>query len=208
MSKTEHPLHALKSYLPENSFEQVTFFLQHYKVHLTITKQRQSVLGDYRNAINGKNHRISVNGNLNKYSFLITLLHELAHLLAFEKYGNNIPAHGKEWKFIYSMLLKDFIDRKVFPADINTALNASVQNPAASSCAEEGLMRVLRRYDENKKDIVPLEDIPRNAYFITKDGRCFKKGEQLRKRFRCTEKNTGLVYLISPLYEVKMLNQN
>src|SRR4051794_28625310 len=105
MSKTEHPLHALKSYLPENSFEQVTFFLQHYKVHLTITKQRQSVLGDYRNAVNGKNHRISINGNLNKFSFLITLLHELAHLLAFNKYGNRTMAHGKEWKFIYSTLL-------------------------------------------------------------------------------------------------------
>jgi SprT protein len=205
MSKTEHPLQALKSYLPENSFEQVTFFLQHYKVHLTITRQRQSVLGDYRNAVNGKNHRISINGNLNKFSFLTTLLHELAHLLAFSKYGNRIMAHGKEWKFIYSTLLKDFINRKIFPSDIEAALNESVQNPAASSCAEEGLMRVLRRYDENKKDINLLEEIPPGAYFITKDGRVFKKGEQLRKRFRCTEKNTGMVYLISPLYEVKLL---
>jgi SprT protein len=204
-NKSEHPLHALKSYLPENSFDQVAFFLQHYKVHLTVTKQRQSVLGDYRNAVNGKNHRISVNGSLNKFSFLITLLHELAHLLAFEKYGNRILAHGKEWKIIYGILLKDFISKKVFPADVETALNQSVQNPAASSCAEEGLMRVLRRYDENKNGIVLLEEIPHGAYFITRDGRVFKKGEQLRKRFRCTEKNTGLVYLISPVYEVKLL---
>ena len=112
MSKTEHPLHALRSYLPEDSFDQVAFFLQHYKVHLTVTRQRQTVLGDYRNAVNGKNHRISVNGNLNKYSFLITLLHELAHLLAFEKYGNRILAHGKEWKSVYSNILKDFVDQK------------------------------------------------------------------------------------------------
>ncbi len=205
MPKTEHPLHALKSYLPENSFDQVAFFLQHYKVHLTITTQRQSVLGDYRNAMHGKNHRISVNGNLNKFSFLITLLHELAHLLAFEKCGNHIQAHGKEWKFIYSELLKDFISKKIFPPDIEHALQDSVQNPAASSCAEEGLMRVLRKYDEKKKDTVLLEEIARGTFFKTKDGRVFQKGKKLRKRFRCTEKNTGLVYLISPVYEVKAI---
>ncbi len=205
MSKTEHPLKALAEYLPENSFEQVAYFLQHYKVHLTITRQRNSVLGDYRNAINGKNHRISVNGNLNKYAFLITLLHELAHLLAFEGHGNRIQPHGKEWKTIYSILLKDFITKKIFPNDVEQTLQASVQNPAASSCAEEGLTRVLRRYDEKVENVLLLEEVPKGSYFITKDGRVFKKGEQLRKRFRCTEKNTGLVYLISPLYEVKII---
>jgi len=206
MPKTEHPLQQLKAYLPENSFEQVAFFLQHYKVHLTITAQRESVLGDYRNAINGKNHRISVNGNLNKFSFLITLLHELAHLLAFENYGHRIQAYGKEWKLIYSELLRDFIGKKIFPPDIEHALRDSVQNPAASSCAEEGLMRVLRKYDQKKNDVVLLEEIPRGAFFITKDGRIFQKGEKLRKRFRCTEKNTGLIYLFSPIHEVKMIS--
>jgi hypothetical protein len=67
------------------------------------------------------------------------------------------------------------------------------------------LTRVLRRYDEKKNDIYLLEEIPPGVYFKTKDGRIFQKGEKLRKRFRCTEKNTGLVYLISPLYEVKVM---
>ncbi|MBV9962512.1 MAG: hypothetical protein JO072_09725, partial [Parafilimonas sp.] len=81
----------------------------------------------------------------------------------------------------------------------------SVQNPAASSCAEESLMRVLRKYDENKKNISLLEELPRGAYFKTKDGRIFQKGEQLRKRFRCVEKNTGLIYLFSPVHEVRLV---
>jgi hypothetical protein len=205
MPKIEHPLEQLRSYLPENSFDKVVYFLHHYKVHLTITAQRQSVLGDYRNAVQGKNHRISINGNLNKFSFLITLIHELAHLVAFETYGNKILAHGKEWKFIYSNLLKEFITIKIFPDDIETALHHSVKNPAASSCAEEGLMRVLRLYDKNKEDILLLEEIPQGAYFVTIEGRIFKKGSKLRKRFRCTEKNTDRVYLISGLYEVKLV---
>jgi len=203
MSKVEHPLHALAAYLPENSFEQVAYYLQQYKVHLTLTRARQSVLGDYRNAVHGKNHRISINANLNKFSFLITLLHELAHLLAFEKFGNRILAHGKEWKSIYKNLLADFVNRKIFPADIEAALYESMQNPAASSCAEEGLLRVLRKYDTAKKDVQLLEELPKGVLFTTSDGRIFEKGERLRKRFRCTEKKTGLVYLFSPVYEVK-----
>ena len=72
MPKKESPLIGLKEYLPDGSFEAVLHYLQHHKVHLTITKQRQSVLGDYRHAHLHKTHRISVNGNLNKFSFLIT----------------------------------------------------------------------------------------------------------------------------------------
>src|SRR5437868_12893848 len=98
MPKKEAPLKELESFLPEGTADDVIRFLQLYKVHLTITRERQSVLGDYRNKHFGRNHRISVNGNLNKYSFLITLLHELAHLVAFEKYGGRIQPHGKEWK--------------------------------------------------------------------------------------------------------------
>lgn len=206
MPKAEHPLHALSAYLPEHSLEQVTNYLQQYKVHLTITRQRQTVLGDYRNALNGKNHRITVNGNLNKFSFLITLIHELAHLLAFEKFGNRINAHGKEWKNVYSNLLVVFTNKKIFPADIELALQQSIQNPAASSCTEESLMRVLRKYDTVKEDFYLIEELPKGNFFATKDGRIFEKGEKLRKRFRCTEKNTGLVYLFSPVHEVKLIS--
>ncbi len=205
MPKVEHPLHALNEYLPDNSFEQVADYLQLYKVHLTLTKQRQSVLGDYRNAVHGKNHRISINSNLNKFSFLITLLHELAHLIAFEKFSNRIQAHGKEWKSVYKNLLADFVSKKIFPADIEHVLYQSMQNPAASSCAEEGLMRVLRKYDNKKEGIVLIEDLSANSLFKIDDERVFQKGDRLRKRFRCTEKKTGLVYLFNPVYEVKIV---
>jgi len=98
MAVTEHPMQALAQYLPEGSFEPVVEYLNYYKVYLTVTQKRKSVLGDYRHAYAGNNHRITVNGNLNKYEFLITLLHELAHLLTFEQFGNRVEAHGKEWK--------------------------------------------------------------------------------------------------------------
>jgi hypothetical protein len=206
MAKVEHPMQALEAFLPDNTFERVVQYLHQYKVHLTITRARKSVLGDYRNAIPGKNHRISVNGNLNKFSFLITLLHELAHLLTYEKYGHRVNAHGKEWKHIYSGLLAYFIQEKSFPADIENALQESLHNPAASSCAEEGLMRVLHTYDAKPEGVLFVEALPEGALFVTKDGRVFKKGERLRKRFRCIEVKSGLAYLFSPIYEVKLVS--
>jgi SprT protein len=205
MSKTEHSLQALNEYLPPNTFEPVAAYLVQYKVHLTITRERKSILGDYRNALHNRNHRISVNGNLNRYSFLITLLHELAHLLTFDKYRNKVQPHGKEWKGIFGQLLAQFIKSKVFPADIEKELIASLSNPAASSCAEDGLMRVLRRYDLKAEGQMLVEEIPAHSLFKLKDGRVFKKGERLRKRYRCQEVGSKKVYLFSPVYEVELV---
>ena len=88
MPKQEAPLHHLQNYLPPGTYDAVAEYLHRYKVHLTVARERKSILGDYRHSTHHVNHRISVNGNLNAYSFLITLLHELAHLLTFEQYKN------------------------------------------------------------------------------------------------------------------------
>ena len=199
----EHPMHALREFLPDNSFEQTVAFLHQYKVHLTVTRERKSILGDYRNAVHGKNHRISVNGNLNKYAFLLTLLHELAHLLTFEKYKHTVQSHGKEWKHIYASLLKEFLQKKIFPHDIEQAIMQSLHNPAASTCAEESLTRVLKKYDSRSSDMFLVEELPHGAIFKTKDGRMFQRGEKQRKRYRCKELGTNVMYLFSAVYEVK-----
>ena len=118
MPKKESPLQQLSTYLPEGSFEYVAKYLTEFKVHLTITRDRKGILGDYRNRLHDKNHRISVNGNLNKYSFLITLLHELGHMIAYEKYSTRIQPHGTEWKKEFGQILAGFISKKIFPGDI------------------------------------------------------------------------------------------
>lgn len=202
MPKQEAPLHQLKDYLPEGSFEEVNYYLQHYKVHLTITRERKSVLGDYRNSVSGKNHRISVNGNLNKYAFLITLLHEIAHLFTYEHFGNRVQSHGAEWKNEYSKILARFLLQKIFPPDIYKALLGTLQNPAASSCADSSLLRVLHQYDEKKDGTVLIETLPTGSIFKIKGNRVFKKMEQVRKRIKCVELATGKMYLFSPVYEV------
>jgi hypothetical protein len=203
MARPEAPLENLKNYLPDGTYLPVLHYLQYYKVHLTITRARKTLLGDYRHHTDHQNHRISVNGNLNRFAFLITLLHELAHLLTFDEYGNKVSAHGREWKNKYALLLKQFIDHRVFPPDIENELCISLSNPAATSCAEDGLLRVLKKYDIHKTGRQLLENLPLDAVFRIQDGRLFKKGEKLRKRFKSEEINTGKIYLFSPVYEVE-----
>ena len=206
MPKKEAPISQLNDYLPEGTYDAVLGYLRLYKVHLTVARERKSILGDYRHRTVQDNHRISVNGNLNKWSFLITLLHELAHLLTYEQHGNKVQSHGREWKLIYGRLLDQFLKQNIFPPDIRAELLHSLQNPAASSCAEDGLLRVLRRYDAKENTHRLVEELPFNALFRTSDGRVFQKGEKLRKRFKCTEIQTGKVYLFSPVYEVTVDN--
>jgi len=203
MPKKEVPIGQLNDYLPPGTYDAVLGYLRQYKVHLTVARERKSILGDYRHRTQQDNHRISVNGNLNRWSFLITLLHELAHLLTFEQYGNRVAAHGREWKAIYGKLLEQFLQQNIFPDDIKTELLLSLSNPAASSCAEDGLLRVLRRYDANGKQKRLVEELASNALFRTSDGRIFRKGVKLRKRYKCEEVATGRAYLFSPVYEVE-----
>jgi SprT protein len=203
MPKKEAPLDYLRRWVPGQAAVLILDYLNHYQVHLTITRERKSVLGDYRHATRSANHRISVNGNLNPYSFLITLIHELAHLVTFMEFGNRVQSHGKEWKKIYRKILEEFIPLKVFPADVLTALKKNLHDLPASSCADEHLMRVLRRYDDDKEGLMLVEQIPEGGCFSLEDARIFRKGKKLRKRYQCVEVATGKLYLFSPIYEVK-----
>jgi len=203
--KQEAPLHALARYLPEGTFEPVMAYISHFKVHLTITRERQSILGDYRHPDrSGKGHRISINGSLNKYAFLLTLLHEIAHLVTFIKYANKVPSHGKEWKQEFALIQQQFIGKNLLPPDVELAVRQSMMNPAASSCADEDLMRVLRKYDRQKENHYLVEQLPLHQLFKTRDGRIFKKGEKIRKRYRCEEVASRRIYLFSPVYEVEL----
>ncbi len=206
MPVSEHPMQALAKFLPEGSFERIVNYVHHYKVHLTISKQRKSVLGDYRHSGWGSNHRISVNGNLNKYEFLITLLHELAHLLTYEQHRSRVESHGKEWKNQYSKLLLDFVQQKIFPTDVEKALQKSIINPAATANGETELLLVLRNYDDTKREgYVSIIEVADGALFQTDNGKIFRKVVKRRKRYECVEIKTGLQYTFSPITEVKML---
>ena len=208
MPKREAPLEYLQRFVPRAAVAHVLAYLNRYHVHLTITRERKSVLGDYRHATHYQNHRISVNGTLNQFAFLITLIHELAHLVTFHEHGNQVQAHGKEWKSFYGLMLKDFIALNIFPDDIRLSLERSMHDLPASSCADDALTRVLKKYDTRSNGLVLVEEIAEGKLFALEEGQIFKKGKKLRKRFQCTDVKTGRVYLFSPVYEVKEMTSD
>lgn len=204
MPKKEVPLQTISDFLPEHSDSLVMDMLHRYGVHLTVTKKRQSILGDYRPAHQGKPHRISVNGNLNKFSFLITLLHELAHLLTFVQHQNKVLPHGAEWKSMFSALLQEYVNKGIFPDDIQEALKKSMHSPGASSCSDMNLMRTLRNYDNVKNGSCLVEQLNPGDVFAIQDGRTFIRGEKNRTRYKCQLVGTKQFFLFHGLYEVSL----
>lgn len=192
----------LKAFLPAGFEFMVADLIFNEPVSFKIVKPRNTKLGDFRAGLNGEKHQITVNGNLNKYSFLITTLHEFAHLITYLKFGHRIKPHGEEWKAEYRKLLVPAIDTKLLPMDIVKALVNSLVNTKASSCSDIGLMRVLKNYDQGNEDTIFLENIPHNSIFILQ-GKKFLKGELRRKRYLCEDISTNKKYLVHALSEVK-----
>ncbi|HXS37742.1 MAG TPA: SprT-like domain-containing protein [Flavipsychrobacter sp.] len=208
MKKQETSINLLEQFLPPDTFEQVAPFFKSHTIHLTLTHERKSVLGDYRHPIKETPyHRISINVNLNPYSFLITLLHELAHLLTFIHFKNTVSPHGKEWKTQFRHILIPFIGKHIFPLDVEKALLAYLHDPAASTCTDPHLFKALYQYDEHKPGFKLIDDIGVNQHFETEDGRVFQKIEQLRTRSRCRDLKNGKFYFFQGIIEVKAVRK-
>ncbi|RYJ45470.1 SprT-like domain-containing protein [Flavobacterium beibuense] len=195
--------HIIEPYLPEHAVDSVFEMIKHYGVHLKIVNERVTRHGDYRRNANGY-HQITVNSSLNKYRFLITLVHEIAHLAAFEKFGRNIKPHGVEWKATFQRLMVPYIRPEIFPAQLLPLLARHFRNPKASSDTDATLSIALKQFDE-KSDKNYIFEIPYGSHFRIYNGKIFRKGAQRVKRFECMEVSTGRVYLFNPNAEVELL---
>lgn len=195
----------LAEYIPSNAVDWVYQSIVDYQIHFKISKNRKTKLGDYRPPIRHTNHRITVNYDLNTYSFLITYVHELAHLKVFEQYKNRVAPHGKEWKMIYKDLMLEVLNLEIFPDDIKAVLEKSIQNSRASSTSDLKLSRILQQYDKHN-DQTHVEDLPVDTIFTTQNGRQFKKGERIRTRYKCKNLQNKRTYLFHPLTPVIPLN--
>jgi hypothetical protein len=200
MPISKEPLSVLMEYLPDGSFDKVKHLIHSLNIQLTITVKRETILGNYKFNSRKSIHEISVNGNLNPYSFLITFIHEVAHLITFEQYRHRVDPHGKEWKSQYALLLSEFMNDGIFPNELVAQLHQSLRNPPASSCSDTNLLRILKSYD--KIPPTHLEDIEEGKLFRIKDKQTFRKGPKRRTRYECTEILSGKKYLIHGLYEV------
>lgn len=194
----------LKKYVPERTVVPCLELIRVNRVHLKIVNERVTRHGDYRKRNDGK-HQITVNASLNKYRFLITLIHEIAHLVAFEKFGRQIKPHGTEWKRTFQYLMLPFIRPEVFPSKLLPLLARHFKNPKASSSTDAHLSIALKQYDEQKSDKTYVFELPLGSVFRIYNGRLFKKGNKRTKRYECVEVKTGRMYLFQPNAEVEVI---
>ncbi|HWR93643.1 MAG TPA: SprT-like domain-containing protein [Flavobacterium sp.] len=194
----------LIKYIPEHAVKPVFEMIVDNQVHLKIVNERQTRHGDYRKALNGK-HEITVNANLNKYRFLITLVHEISHLVAFEKFGRNIKPHGAEWKYTFQRLMVPYIRPEIFPHQLLPLIANHFKNPTASSDTDARLAFALKQFDERKPDIHFIHEVPSGSFFRIKNGRIFQKKGLRTKRYECLEVKTGRLFLFNANAEVEIL---
>ena len=194
----------LLKYIPEHAVKPVFELIKENQVHLKIVNERQTRHGDYRKAINGK-HEISVNANLNHYRYLITLIHEIAHLVAFEKFGRNIKPHGQEWKYTFQRMMVPFIRPEIFPHQILPLIANHFKNPTASSDTDARLAFALKQFDKRKPDVHYIHEVPSGSYFRIKNVRIFQKKGLRVKRYECQEVNSGRLFLFNANAEVEII---
>ena len=192
---------SLRDYVPEAALLRVSQIVLNYGFHLKITRPRNSKLGDYRAPRGNHGHRITVNGNLNQYAFLLVFLHEVAHLIVQEKHGRDVLPHGIEWKHYFRELTAPFLITEIFPPALLRVVATHMKNPKASTAGDPQLTKALRMYDYG--DLVKtVDDLDEGDRFTLKNGRVFEKGEKRRTRHRCIELASGKSYLVSGSAEV------
>ena len=185
-------------YIPENAIDLVQSLVEQHKINLKIVNQRQTKHGDFRQLAGGE-FQITINNTLNPFQFLLTLIHEIAHHVTFEKYGK-IQPHGKEWKQQFQHLMLPFLHPTIFPNHMLTPLAHYLKNPKASTDSDVKLSLALRgNKAEHGKNFV--FELPENCTFVFKN-KMYKKGKKRKTRIECLQLSTNRMYLFNQNTEV------
>lgn len=200
---TDNPfLKYLPRHIPQEAVPYTAKLLQRYPCQLNVVPDRKTKQGDYRPPQGRyRYHRISVNAGLNPYAFLVTLIHEVAHMEVWQKHQHRVKPHGQEFRHAFRELMAPLLAMGFLPEPVTRALAGYLIHPAAATCTDANLYRVLRQYDEQPGTL--LEELPADTNFYLQNGRLFTKKHKKRTRYVCQELATGKKYLIHGLAEVK-----
>lgn len=189
----------LSHFLNKETELKISNWEKEFNVKVIVTNPSKSRLGVFIPKRFSENN-IRINNNLNRYSFLITLIHEMAHASIWIKYGRKVNPHGLEWKMEFKRMILPFLHPNYFPEDILSALAKHMILPKASTVRDVDLSTILRKYD-----VLPsftIDRIKDGDSFEIANGSQFQKICKLRKNYKCKEIKSGKLYRFSPLAEV------
>ena len=186
--------------IPEASLEYVKSLILSENITIKLKKSRKTKHGDFSVKKNGL-CMITINDDLNQYRFLVTLIHEISHYKAYEKYGPYIKPHGVEWKNIFKNLLLPIINPEIIPNDVLRPLAIYAKNPKASSDTDLNLSLALNRYNINQYGYV--FGLSNGSVFKASNDRVYVMIKKLRKRYECMVVFTKKLYLFSPNVKIK-----
>ncbi|MDC0176848.1 SprT-like domain-containing protein [Polaribacter sp.] len=190
-----------QKFVPLKAIPFVEFLINEHNFDLKIVNQRATKHGDFRQLPNGE-FQITVNNNLNKHQFLLTLVHEIAHHVTHQKFGRVQP-HGKEWKKVFQHLMLPFLRPEIYSKEILPCLATYLKNPKASTDTDVNLSLVLRgSVAASGKSFI--FDIAFGCFFEFKKT-IYKRGNKRRTRFECLNMNNKKVYLFNQNVEIKVL---
>jgi SprT protein len=189
----------LSKYIPLNAIELVDGILSNHPIHIKIVNNRTTKHGDFKRFKDGS-LQITINNSLNKYQFLLTLIHEIAHLVTYKK-SKRVKPHGIEWKLNFQHLMLPFLQPSIYPQNILPILANYLKNPKASTGADVKLTFALKQHNEisGKSFIFELQ----HGSVFTFNKKSYKKGDKRRTRFECIELNSNKTYLFNQNAEVK-----
>jgi SprT protein len=191
-------IQSLEKYLPQNTFQYLKIWFADYYIHIKITRNRNSKLGDYKK-LPDHSHEITINSTLAPELFFFVLTHELAHMIAFEKYGRRILPHGNEWKEIFRLMLLESLE--IYEDDLKPIIVKFSKSPKANFMASPDLVKYF--HIENHDDKLQfIEDLKKGEYFIYRNEKYLLEG-LIKKNYLCKNLATGRKYSFKPLARVE-----
>src|SRR5699024_2419157 len=142
------------------------------------------------------------NGTLQPHLFFFVLTHELAHLLAFQKYGYRISPHGTGWKETFRHMLTESIS--VYSDDLKPVILNFAKAPKANFMSSPELVKYF--HIEDCEDVsFFIEDLDPGDRFVYREERYTLDGKR-KKNYICTNLDNTKKYIFRPLARVEKIS--